>query len=263
MKPNWTRDVATLTAEPAKVRFLNEEKVSRVVVSNKPNVDPLPFGDIPDPLDTTETDIVRRREPSLSIAPGRGAVRLQRWTGLALSLAWLGTHLAVYGVRPDLAQLSTLYVAAQVAVPFGFAVGALFVALNPGRNGLGVRIAVVFLLAILGPASFVLIGLGAPAPRVLPSDPNFWLNAVLCLDVTLAWTSVPLLCAAAVLRHSFASAAQWKSALVGGGCGLFAGATMNLHCANADGVHMALGHGIPVVIAAAVGAFVMSRWARA
>jgi hypothetical protein len=38
---------------------------------------------------------------------------------------------------------------------------------------------------------------------------------------------------------------------------------MNLHCPNVDGAHVMLGHGIPVVIAALVGALVLARWSKA
>jgi hypothetical protein len=86
---------------------------------------------------------------------------------------------------------------------------------------------------------------------------------VICLDITLAWVSVPLLLAALTLRSAFPSASRARSALVGAACGLFSGGVMNLHCANVNPEHMVLGHGIPVLVAALVGATLLSRLARA
>jgi hypothetical protein len=86
---------------------------------------------------------------------------------------------------------------------------------------------------------------------------------LLCLDLTLAWAAVPLFCAGLTLRRAFPSGARFRGGLVGAACGLFSGATMNLHCPNVDGAHVMLGHGIPVVMAALVGALVLARWSKA
>jgi hypothetical protein len=83
-----------------------------------------------------------------------------------------------------------------------------------------------------------------------------------CLDITLAWAAVPILCAALSLRRAFPSASAWRSALIGSACGLFAGAVMNLHCTNVDRFHMLFGHGIPVLASVLAGGFLMQRLAR-
>jgi hypothetical protein len=84
-----------------------------------------------------------------------------------------------------------------------------------------------------------------------------------CLDLTLAWVGVPLAAAAFSLQRAFPTAAGWKSALVGAACGLFCGATMNLHCPNVDPSHVSLAHGVPVLIASVVGALALVRFTRA
>ena len=89
------------------------------------------------------------------------------------------------------------------------------------------------------------------------------MDTFLCFDITIAAVAVPLLCAAITLRGAFAAGARWRSALVGAGIGLFAGATMNLHCPNVAPGHMLLGHGLAVVVAAALGALALVLRARA
>ena len=201
------------------------------------------------------------RPPAAS--PTRSMNQRRRAAALGVSLAWLATHLAVYGVRADFQQLPAAYVAAQIALPFAFGAASLLVAVAPGRLGLGLGIGVVAGLALLGPLSFWLLAAAMPPPFAADSARGFWLGSLLCLDITLAWAAAPLLLAALALRRAFPASAGWRSALVGASLGLLSGAAINLHCPNTDPAHLLAGHGVPVVVAALVGAFVVARWARA
>jgi hypothetical protein len=196
------------------------------------------------------------------VSPNRAQTRRRRWIALALSGAWLGTHLAVYGVRQDLMALPAAYVAVQVGLPFVFAVASLSVALSPGRLGLGMSLGAIATVGLLGPVSFWLSALGMPKPAGLPGNSGL-LSALVCFDITLLWAALPLVAAAFSLRRMFASGAAWRSALVGAAAGLFSGAVMNLHCPNVDPLHMVLGHGVPILIGGLVGAFLLSRWLKA
>jgi hypothetical protein len=228
---------------------------------NNPSDHPLaePFGDIPDPVPVAKAP---PRLPELGASPERAQVRRRRTAALVGSVAWLAMHLAVFGVRTDLPRLPLGYVVAQILLPFGVAVLTLVVALGSGRFGLGVRIGLVSSLALLGPASFALIAAGAPVPGEVPAGVASLLGILLCFDITFAWAAVPLLLAALTLRGAFAASTRWRSALVGAGAGLFAGATMNLHCPNTAPLHMLLGHGVPVVGATFAGALLLALWTR-
>jgi hypothetical protein len=195
-------------------------------------------------------------------SPDRAELRRRRWVALGLSAAWLVTHLVVYGVRQDLATLPAGYVAVQIGLPFGVAVASLSVALSPGKLGLGVSLGALAALVFLGPLSFWLSAFALPSPGATPGDDGMF-AALVCFDITLLWAVLPLLAAAFALRRSFAGGAVWRSALIGAAAGLFSGAAMNLHCTNVDPLHMALGHGLPIVLGALVGAFVLARWLRA
>jgi hypothetical protein len=218
------------------------------------------LGEIPDPV-APAGGAAPPRLPRLPGAPTRQVVQSRRVAALLGGLSWLGVHLAVYGIRTDLTGLPFMYVAAQIALPVVLGTGSLVVALGSGRLGLGLKIGLVSTLAILGPASFCVIALGAPPPHV--PERGSLTDALLCLDVTIAWAAVPLLCAAITLRGAFAAGARWRSALVGAGIGLFAGATVNLHCPNVGPAHLLLGHGLAVVVAAAVSAVALVGRTRA
>jgi hypothetical protein len=237
-------------------------------MSDPPERELTSFDDVPDPLARSshpEADARRSvlRLPRLEAAPERATVRRRRLVALAASAAWIGAHLFIYGVREDLAELPALYLSAQVLLPFVVGTISLFVAFASGRLGLGAKIGFVSALAILGPATFALIALGAPPPHLVPDEAGSLLGIFVCFDITVAWAAIPLLAAALTLRGAFPTASRWRSALVGAGAGLFAGATMNLHCSNIAPVHVLLGHGLPVAIAALVGALVLAALARA
>jgi len=217
------------------------------------------FGEIPDPAPASHA--ASPRLPRLPPAPTRRVVQGRRAAALIGGLSWLGVHLAVYGLRTDLSELRFGYVAAQIVLPVVLATGSLVVALGSAKLGLGLKIGLVSTLALLGPASFCIIALAAPVPRA--PEPGTLLDTVLCFDITIAWVAVPLLCAAITLRGAFAAGARWRSALVGAAIGLFAGATMNLHCSNVAPAHLLLGHGLAVVVAAALGAVALVLRARA
>lgn len=220
------------------------------------------FGDVPDPFAGSSAPARAVRLPELAPSPARTQVRNRRLAALVGSLAWIAVHVAAFGVRRDLGQLPLAYVVGQILLPFAFAVLALVVALGSGKLGLGMRLALVISLAVIGPASFALIAAGAPAPGDVTADAASPGATMLCFDLTLAWAAVPLLLAVITLRGAFAAAARWRSALVGAGIGLFAGATINLHCSNVAPIHMLLGHGLPVIIATLAGALLLALRAR-
>lgn len=183
---------------------------------------------------------------------------------LGVSVAWLVCHLAAFGIRQDMSQLPSGYVIAQVGLPILFGASCLVVALAPGKLGLGIGIGVVGTMAVLGPLSFWLLALGMPVPHAAgPSPFGFWLGSLLCLDITLSWAAAPLLLLALSLRRSFAAHATGRSALVGAALGLLSGGAINLHCSNVEPWHMAAGHGVPVLLAALLGALLVVRWTRA
>jgi Negative regulator of sigma F len=229
---------------------------------------------IPDPLPSKTGEAEARpaagsgraagaRAPKAA-SPTRSATRQRRAAALALSVAWLCAHLAVYGVRQDFAQLPTGYIAAQVVLPMLFGICCLIAALAPGKLGLGLGVGLVGAMALLGPLSFWLLATGVPMPHPpAAGGMGFWLGSLLCMDITLSWAAAPLLLVALSLRRAFAGAAAPRSALVGAALGLLSGGAINLHCSNVDRWHMLAGHGIPVLVAASLGALLVVRWTRA
>jgi hypothetical protein len=219
--------------------------------------------EIPDPLADASKEPARPAPPRLAKAsPVRSQARRRRVMALGLGLGWLCAHLAVYGVRQDFDKLPGDYVALQIFLPALLGAASLLLAMAPGKLGLGLSVSLIAAAAVIGPLSFWLLAAGLPAPAAAAGG-DFLLGALVCLDITLAWAAAPLLLATLALRRAFPAVAGWRSALVGAGLGLFSGAAINLHCPNVASAHLVLGHGVPIVVAALVGGFVVSRRARA
>src|SRR5207248_2506958 len=65
------------------------------------------------------------------------------------------------------------------------------------------------------------------------------------------------------LRRAFVTAAHWRGAAIGPACGLGGSLMLNLHCGNPYGGHLALAHGLPVLLGAVLGALAGTRISRA
>jgi negative regulator of sigma F NrsF-like protein len=223
--------------------------------------------EIPDPVEPPSAGRAAAeprppRPPRL--APTRSASQRRKLAALAVSAAWLCTHLCVFGVRQDFHELPAGYVAAQVLLPLVFGVCCLAVALAPGKLGLGLGVAVVSGMALLGPLSFWILALSMPAPHPPGQNPSgFWLGSLLCFDITLSWAAAPLLLVALSLRRAFATQAVGRSALVGAALGLLSGGAINLHCPNVDPGHLLAGHAAAVALAALLGAGLVVKSTRA
>jgi hypothetical protein len=220
--------------------------------------------EIPDPLTDAPSApaVVAHLRPAES-SPVRGQIRRRRSAALAIGAVWLCAHLAAYGVRQDMHRLSARYIAAQMLLPALLAALSLLLAVAPGKLGLGLGASLLAAFAVLGPLSFWLFAAGMPVPYPTDTGGAFSLSSLVCLDLTLLWETAPLLLAGMALRRGFPTSTRWRGALVGGALGLACGAAINLHCPNPNAAHLVVGHGIPIVVAALVGGFVLSRWVRA
>jgi hypothetical protein len=194
-------------------------------------------------------------------SPTRAEVMRRRRAALALSVAWLTVQFLAFGLRGDLAKLSAGYVLGLIGAPFSAGVLAIVAAARHGPLGLGARPALLVTLALVCPLIFLVAGLAMPAPYPGGESGNLMFGAY-CLNSTIAWALLPIASAAAVLRGAFAAGALWRSALLGGGCGLVAAALFTLHCPVVGKAHLLVAHGGAVLFSALLGGLVLSRFTR-
>jgi hypothetical protein len=218
---------------------------------------------IPDPLAGEPAPLPPL--PSVgALRPSRTRAQLRRAGTLTLvtSLAWLFGQLVVLGVRGDLSLVPAGYLVALAGLPVVAGAVCLLAAVSAGRLGVGARTGLLAALALLSPAAFVLGALLGPMPYEQAAVGDFRAGVV-CFQITIAWTILPLLLAGFVLRGTFVGSSVWRSAALATGAGLVAAAVITLHCSTSGPLHVGLGHGGAVVASALLGAFVLSRITRA
>jgi len=224
------------------------------------------FDDIPDiPPRGTEpvsampdfsAKVLRRAAP-----PTRAELEKQRRIAVVFSVAWITVQFLAFGIRGDLARLPLDYLIGLIAAPFSAGILAVVAACYRGRLGLGARPLVIVALALVCPLLFLVAGVCMPVPYSGGESGNLMFGAY-CLDSTIAWALLPIVSAGIVLRGAFASGAVWRSALLGGGCGLVAAALFTLHCPVVGKLHIVVAHGGAVIFSALLGGLLLSRFTR-
>ncbi len=175
---------------------------------------------------------------------------------LGAGALWLVVLTFALGLRADLGLSPLLFV--HVGVPALLGAAALFAALAPGRVGLGPSAGVTLALALASPAAFALTAALFPA-----LDGGHSLQAAFfCGDVALALGAVPLAALAWAQRATCVVGAPLRSAMLGVAMGLLGAATLGMHCGNGDGLHVAIGHGWPVIVLGVAGALLVGRVTR-
>ncbi len=233
----------------------------RTHVGKMPNFDDIP--DVPSrPRDSRPrapgfVTAARLRAPPAT----RAELGKRRRAAIALSVAWLTVQFLAFGLRGDLARLSLGYVLGLIVAPLSAGVLAIVAAAQQGQLGLGARPLSIVMLALMCPLVFLVAGLAVPAPYRHGETGNLMFGAY-CLNSTLAWALLPIASAAVVLRGAFAAGAIWRSALLGGGCGLVAAALFTLHCPVVGKTHIVVAHGGAVLVSAVLGGLVFSRFTR-
>jgi hypothetical protein len=196
-----------------------------------------------------------RTEP----APTRAQVeRRDRWL-FALSLA-LGALVfaAAGGVRTGPRPL--LLILATSAGTAAIAGMALWAGLGRGRSMLGHRRALVLGIGLAAPLLLLAWRTGVSSlfegmSRAWPGRPGFR-----CLELTLAVAVLPLVVALFARRRTDPVNPAGAGAALGVGIGLAAALPVDLWCPVGHPQHVLMGHVLPIVLLAGVGALAGAKW---
>jgi hypothetical protein len=223
-----------------------------------------PFGDIPDPFEFATREAPAPALAPRTQAPTRGDLKRRRALAAAVWLAWPLVVLASFGLRDRLARVSA-FVSAQAVLWIAVLALALFSGASAGSRGLGLPAWIARAVTIGAPLLFVVVALFWLAPG---ADEAFGATGPLqrmppCLGVG-SLVALPLLFVSIwALRHSFTTAAGWRGAALGAGCGFAAALVLLMHCGVIEGGHIALAHGAPLLLTTWLGAIFGVRWGRA
>jgi hypothetical protein len=222
------------------------------------------WNDIPDPIAPRESAPARTMSTPQAPSPTRGAAKLRRMMALAAVVVWPLLLRLIWGLRPDIEERLS-FVMGQGAFFGLLLVAVLLVAILPGRRGLGSPIARIRLAAMGAPLFFAVMGLlwlpaGAPGSF---GEVGPWASVMSCVSLGLLVALPILLIVVWALGRAFPSASGWRGAALGAAIGLVGSISLTAHCGSQLGGHVALAHGLPIVVCALVGALLGSKVARA
>ena len=201
-----------------------------------------------------------------NLEPVKTANPLRRFAIAGLiSALWLGGLLALLGLRRDLEFLPGLWLVVYVASWFATFLALSFFAHVPKRGSVMPRSAVAGRLGLAAGLGFLAVGL--IAARQVPGvsttyDPtlgNILGYSYYCIAVGMMASALPIAIAAVLLRRSAPVGSAWLGMAVGAGGGALGGMLLHLHCPIAEPTHLGPVHGGVVLLAAAVGALVLTR----
>lgn len=214
------------------------------------------LADIPDPLGSSRpgaanASALAPKEES----PTRSAMKRRRILAIGFAVAWMVGLLLVMGVANE--RLASPLPIVGCVLPAGLGLAALGLALSRGKAGLGpsvksagvlLGVATVLFGATCIVTSSSVLGNGALAKE-----------SFVCGELILVLGAVPLLAIALAMRNSTPNRSVTRSALLGASAGLVAAGVQAVHCPKDELVHLAIGHGLPIVVLALVGATVVRR----
>jgi hypothetical protein len=186
-------------------------------------------------------------------SPTRARVRATRRVAFVAALLFEVAFVTFDPHRRPLEEASPLELIVGLAIPLTAAAVAFMAATQRGPRGLGLPARAVALGTLVAPALFVVATLaGAPDAG---SDPRFWRHAAGCASITAILALGPLALALWSFRRAFAAAATWRTAALGIAAGAFAAGAMSLACPITGALHVLLGHGAMMLVAALAGAW--------
>jgi hypothetical protein len=219
------------------------------------------WGDIPDPILGAAPPSSAMKPPAIASAT-RGQVRLQRLLFLGMAVLWPLAVLFYYdgGWRGH----GVDFVAAQFALWAAFLLFAAWMGLSSGARGVGRPVPWLRIAAIGAPMAFLLLALFWLPPNGKPFGhvgPPAMLEG--CFQIGLTVAAPMLFLSAWAMRRAFPSGAVWRGAALGAACGLGGVVVLVLLCGSPYGGHIAIAHGMPLVIVTLVGAWGGSKIGRA
>jgi hypothetical protein len=197
-------------------------------------------------------------------SPTRSAMKTRRAIAVVALTAWPPVLRLGWGFRPDIAERSA-FVAGQAALLGLLLIPAILIAILPGRRGLGGPLWRTRIAALGLPIAFMLVGLfwlpeGSPGSF---GEIGPWAAILPCFSIGLLVAVPMLLVLLWAVQRAFPSAAAWRGGALGAAVGLVGSAVLTAHCSSPFGGHVALAHGLPIVIAGLLGGFLGLKIARA
>ncbi len=203
-------------------------------------------------------EAIRTMQPVRTRVPARTLLLV-----LAVGLVW-PVAAVIHRTRADLPFLPVAWVVAMALAWAGGVVAPLVAALVPRRGEVLADGARAGRVAALCASLLVLLGLlatvDAPGKTTIPD--SFWRGWWHCVTFGLK-VAVPVLIVSALVLRRLHPVGSWRvGAALGAAGGALGGLTLHFICGYGGGLHVGLAHAGAVVLAAGLGALVLSPFLR-
>jgi hypothetical protein len=207
----------------------------------------------PDPFEKELDSPIPAIDPArLGRGVARPQLRAQRLAALILVVAWEALLLAIFGVRPDFADVPASYLLLAAVAPVFAGVSACWVGVDRRRP---------WALTALVLTAFAAAQIAAGAID-WPTRFEAW-RWMRCPGLIALFGGAPLLVVVVVFRHAFATRSAAHTAVLAAATAVFAASALRLHCPNDLLLHVLLSHGMPVLGATALTAAIAQHVTRA
>jgi len=219
------------------------------------------FRDIPDPIvGAAPPSSASMKAPAIASAT-RSQVLLQRLVVLGMAVLWPAAVLFYYG--GGWRGHGFDFVAAQFTIWALVLLFAAWVALSTGSRGIGRPVPWLRIAAVGAPIAFLVLALFWLPPNGKSFGdlgPPAMLEGCFQIGLTVAFPMLVL--SVFAMRRAFPSGAGWRGAALGAACGLGGVVVLVLLCGSPYGGHIAVAHGMPLVLSTLIGAWGGSRVGR-
>jgi hypothetical protein len=228
-------------------------------MADPPRIPPPEWLDIPDPAGSRFDRTPPPPSFASTFSPTRAEVARRRVVALLLSVGWALGWVAALGWRPGIGGQAAP-VLAQGALWTGLGLLGLYAAIGRGSRRLGTPPWATWLTVVALPAAYVgLAFLWVPGATRPTYDWGPLGKLAACALIGLSVAAPMLGMAAWAVRRCFVNAARWRGAAIGVAGGFAATTVLVFHCGISSSGHIAVGHGLPLVLAALAGAWLGAR----
>lgn len=186
----------------------------------------------------------------------------RRVIALGVVALWLSGAAFGLGLRPGLGSDPATMVV-DVLLPAIFGGFALYLALAPGRLGLGPPARTATWVGVALPIAVATLAFVPEMMRPWARVEDLWHGVMGCGSFIVGLSVIPMLALSFALRRGCPNNAMPRAILVGVSISLLSASALGLHCQEAAGIHVALGHVAPVVLLALASALLLRRASKA
>jgi hypothetical protein len=209
--------------------------------------------DIPDPFtERTLSPLPGLPPEAMPASKARSRMWVERCSAIAVAAAIEVAFVGVWGLRWK-TPLSARVVMNGAVLPALAAAVLLALSLVSSARGARIRAAI-----LAGSGVFLATSWLAHAP----GDASV-AQMLRCLTHEMVMAGCSAVVVLLSLPHAFATGAAWRGACLGLASGLLAAAATRLLCSNDAFVHVVVGHGLPILVAALAAAALGARFTRA